>query len=176
MGIVGTSHNCYNTWDLAADYSRRNDKDRLPILLWVGTKGFNYEFNLKYSTYLESLGIPGMKVNGIRRLVIPPELGYGESAGQRVMRLAALAADSGLDGVVCSALEAPGLRAARGPGFCLVTPGIRPAGDDPGDQRRVVSPAEAVALGSDYLVMGRPVTAAPDPLAALQRVHAELSA
>ncbi len=104
------------------------------------------------------------------------ELGYGESAGQRVMRLAALAADSGLDGVVCSALEAAGLRAARGPGFCLVTPGIRLAGDDPGDQRRVVSPAEAVALGSDYLVVGRPVTAAPDPLAALQRIHAELPA
>jgi orotidine-5'-phosphate decarboxylase len=104
------------------------------------------------------------------------ELGYGESAGQRVMRLAALAADSGLDGVVCSALEAPGLRAARGPGFCLVTPGIRLAGDDPGDQRRVVAPAEAIALGSDYLVIGRPVTAAPDPLAALRRVHAELSA
>lgn len=104
------------------------------------------------------------------------ELGYGESVGDRVTRLAALAADSGLDGVVCSALEAPELRAARGPDFCLVTPGIRLAGEQASDQRRVVSPAEAVARGADYLVIGRSVTAAQDPLAALQRIHDELAA
>ena len=103
------------------------------------------------------------------------ELGYTESAAERVLRLAALAADCGLDGVVCSALEAPQLRAARGSNFCLVTPGIRLAGDDAGDQRRIVTPADAIARGADYLVIGRSVTGAPDPLAALQRVHAELS-
>lgn len=103
------------------------------------------------------------------------ELGYQETAAQRVQRLAALAANCGLDGVVCSALEAEALRAARGDEFCLVTPGIRLAGDAAGDQRRVVTPADAVALGSDYLVIGRSITAAPDPLAALRRVHAELS-
>lgn len=103
------------------------------------------------------------------------ELGYTESAAQRVLRLAALAADCGLDGVVCSALEAPQLRAARGSDFCLVTPGIRLAGDDAGDQRRVVTPADAIARGADYLVVGRSVTGAAEPLAALQRVHAELS-
>lgn len=102
------------------------------------------------------------------------ELGYDETAAQRVQRLAALAASSGLDGVVCSALEAQALRAARGDGFRLVTPGIRLAGDAAGDQRRVVTPADAVALGSDYLVIGRSITAAADPLAALHRVHAEL--
>jgi orotidine-5'-phosphate decarboxylase len=102
------------------------------------------------------------------------ELGYDETAAQRVQRLAALAASSGLDGVVCSALEAPALRAARGDGFRLVTPGIRLAGDAAGDQRRVVTPVDAVALGSDYLVIGRSITAAADPLAALHRVHAEL--
>jgi len=102
------------------------------------------------------------------------ELGYTESARQRVMRLAALAADSGLDGVVCSALEAGDLRRARGGEFRLVTPGIRLAGDAAGDQRRVVSPADAVAMGADYLVIGRSVTGAADPLAALQRVHTEL--
>jgi len=102
------------------------------------------------------------------------ELGYSESIGERVLRLAALAADSGLDGVVCSALEAAELRRARGRDFCLVTPGIRLAGDAAGDQRRVVTPADAVALGADYLVIGRSITAAPDPLAALQRVHREL--
>ena len=102
------------------------------------------------------------------------ELGYDETAAQRVQRLAALAANSGLDGVVCSALEAQALRAARGDAFRLVTPGIRLAGDAAGDQRRVVTPADAVALGSDYLVIGRSITAAADPLAALHRVHAEL--
>jgi orotidine-5'-phosphate decarboxylase len=102
------------------------------------------------------------------------ELGYRETAQQRVLRLAKLAADSGLDGVVCSAMEAADLRRERGEQFCLVTPGIRLAGDDAGDQRRVVTPADAVAMGSNYLVIGRPVTGADDPLAALQRVHAEL--
>ena len=104
------------------------------------------------------------------------EMGYTESAQQRVLRLAALTRDSGLDGVVCSAMEAPDLRAQCGSDFSLVTPGIRLAGDDAGDQRRVLTPADAVANGADYLVIGRSVTGAPDPLAALQRVHSELSA
>jgi orotidine-5'-phosphate decarboxylase len=102
------------------------------------------------------------------------ELGYSESSHERVMRLAALAADSGLDGVVCSAQEATALRKAQGSEFCLVTPGIRLAGDDPADQRRVVAPADALAKGSDYLVIGRSITGAADPLKALQRVHLEL--
>jgi orotidine-5'-phosphate decarboxylase len=104
------------------------------------------------------------------------ELGYAESAAQRVLRLAALAADSGLDGVVCSALEARELRSARGSGFCLVTPGIRLAGDDAGDQRRVVTPADAIALGADYLVIGRSVTGADDPLSVLQQLCRDLPA
>ena len=102
------------------------------------------------------------------------ELGYGESLQERVLLLAALAADSGLDGVVCSALEAPALRRARGPEFSLLTPGIRLAGDNAADQRRVVTPAEALSMGADYLVIGRSITGAADPLAALQRVHREL--
>jgi orotidine-5'-phosphate decarboxylase len=103
------------------------------------------------------------------------EMGYPESMQQRVLRLAALAASSGLDGVVCSAQEATALRAQCGRQFCLVTPGIRLTGDDAADQRRVVSPSAAVAMGSDYLVIGRSITAARDPMAALQRVHAELT-
>jgi orotidine-5'-phosphate decarboxylase len=102
------------------------------------------------------------------------ELGYAESAQQRVMRLAALAADCGLDGVVCSAREAAMLRGKHGREFCLVTPGIRLAGDAAGDQRRVLTPADAMAEGADYLVIGRSITGAEDPLAALERVHAEL--
>jgi len=102
------------------------------------------------------------------------ELGYTQTARERVLSLAALAADSGLDGVVCSAQEAPALREQRGRDFCLVTPGIRLAGDDAGDQRRVLTPAQAMAAGADYLVIGRSITGASDPLAALERVHREL--
>jgi orotidine-5'-phosphate decarboxylase len=102
------------------------------------------------------------------------ELGYSESAHERVMRLANLAADSGLDGVVCSAQEATALRQTQGSEFCLVTPGIRSAGDDPADQRRVVTPADAQTMGSDYLVIGRSITAATDPLQALQHIYREL--
>jgi orotidine-5'-phosphate decarboxylase len=71
-------------------------------------------------------------------------------------------------------LEATALRQAHGIEFRLVTPGIRLAGDDAADQQRVVTPADALAMGSDYLVIGRSITAAADPLAALQRVHREL--
>lgn len=103
------------------------------------------------------------------------ELGHHEGTGARVQQLAALTQESGLDGVVCSALEAPALRASRGDNFCLVTPGIRLAGDAAGDQRRVVTPADALARGADYLVIGRSITGADDPLAALRRVHEEIA-
>lgn len=102
------------------------------------------------------------------------ELGYTESPRQRVLRLAALAAQSGLDGVVCSAMEASELRQARGEDFCLVTPGIRLAGDAADDQRRVVTPLDAAAMGADFLVIGRSVTGAEDPQVALRRVLDEL--
>lgn len=103
------------------------------------------------------------------------ELGDSGTVEERVLRLAALAADCGLDGVVCSALEAPALRRQQGAGFTLVTPGIRLAGDEPGDQRRVVTPVQARDLGADHLVIGRSIAQASDPLAALRRVHAELT-
>lgn len=103
------------------------------------------------------------------------ELGYSESVEQRVSRLAALAQDSGLDGVVCSAQEAQSLRRERGSNFTLVTPGIRMRGDSSDDQRRVVTPAQAISNGSDYLVIGRSITEAPSPMKALEQVHKELS-
>ncbi len=103
------------------------------------------------------------------------ELGYTQSAQSRVSQLAALAADSGVDGVVCSARETQMLKHERGEDFCLVTPGIRLAGDAAGDQRRVVTPAQALANGSDYLVIGRSITAAAEPMEALERIHRELA-
>jgi orotidine-5'-phosphate decarboxylase len=102
------------------------------------------------------------------------ELGCSETAHERVMRLSSLVSQCALDGVVCSAMEAAELRSAHGADFCLVTPGIRLAGDDAADQRRVMTPADALALGADYLVIGRSITGASSPLAALERVHREI--
>ncbi|MFT5710452.1 MAG: orotidine-5'-phosphate decarboxylase [Halioglobus sp.] len=103
------------------------------------------------------------------------ELGYSQSAAERVDQLAGLAASSGMDGVVCSAKETQQLRLDRGPGFCLVTPGIRLSGDAAGDQRRVVTPSQAMANGSNYLVIGRSITAASEPTLALEKINRELS-
>ena len=98
------------------------------------------------------------------------EVGLDLEPLEQVQRLAALARDCGLQGVVCSAREATPLRQALGNGFQLVTPGIRPEGAQAGDQRRVMTPAQARDAGVDYLVIGRPIVQAADPGAALQAV------
>ena len=94
-----------------------------------------------------------------------------ESAPRQALRLARLTAAAGLDGVVCSAVEAPGLRSELGPRFTLVTPGIRPAGSSKDDQTRIITPEAAIANGADYLVIGRPITQAADPVAALAAIN-----
>ncbi len=103
------------------------------------------------------------------------EIGIDGKLQDQVLRLAELTARSGLDGVVCSAQEAPLLRQHVGSGFCLVTPGIRPASASKDDQSRVVTPADALRQGSSYLVIGRPITQAADPLKALHAIHREIS-
>ena len=103
-------------------------------------------------------------------------IGVERTLEEQVMALAQLTRDCGLDGVVCSAREAQSLRQALGDNFALVTPGIRPADSERGDQRRVASPKEALALGSDYLVIGRPITRADAPLDSLQKIAASLDA
>jgi orotidine-5'-phosphate decarboxylase len=102
------------------------------------------------------------------------DLGWQDSPQERVARLAALAAASGMDGVVCSAREAGLLKAQRGVDFKLVTPGIRLANDAAGDQRRVLTPALAISSGSDYLVIGRSITQAEDPILTLQAILHDL--
>ena len=97
------------------------------------------------------------------------------SPAEQVKKLAQLTADSGLDGVVCSAKEAVMLRETHNDAFLLVTPGIRPAGADVGDQKRVMTPVDAIDAGVSYLVMGRPITQAENPLAALQAVNQSLA-
>ncbi len=95
---------------------------------------------------------------------------------ERVARLAELAASAGLDGVVCSPQEARLLRRRLGPGPVLVTPGVRPAETASGDQKRTMTPSQAIAAGADHLVVGRPITAAADPQAALSAILAAMSA
>ena len=102
------------------------------------------------------------------------EVGVAGSPADQVLRLARLTQACKLDGVVCSAQEATLLRADLGTDFRLVTPGIRPAGADTGDQRRVMTPVEALRAGATDLVIGRPITAAPDPLAALQQIRSDI--
>jgi orotidine-5'-phosphate decarboxylase len=102
------------------------------------------------------------------------ELAITNAVQDQVMLLAKLAKSSGLDGVVCSAKEANQLGTELGKEFCLVTPGIRPADSSKDDQKRIMTPAEAITAGSHYLVIGRPITRADDPLAALNAINAEV--
>ena len=100
--------------------------------------------------------------------------GVGGTPTDQVLRLAALARDCGLDGVICSPQEIAALRTECGPDFVLMVPGIRPAGSAVGDQKRVTTPSEAVALGASHLVIGRPITGAGDPRAAAWSIAAGL--
>lgn len=103
-------------------------------------------------------------------------VGIAGSPEDNVLRLASLARHCGLDGVVCSPRETAALHARFGRDFLLVTPGIRPAGAATDDQRRVMTPAQAVSNGASYLVIGRPVTQADDPIGVLRTLNSELSA
>jgi len=104
------------------------------------------------------------------------QVGVAGGALDQVLRLADLTQASGLDGVVCSAREVEALRAQAGPDFKLVVPGIRPVWASSDDQKRIVTPARAIADGADYLVIGRPITASENPVAAADRVAAEIVA
>lgn len=102
------------------------------------------------------------------------ELGIAITPAQQVLRLATLAKQSGMDGVVCSAAETAMLRAHLGDAFCLVTPGIRTEGDNANDQKRIVTPVDAIHAGSHYLVIGRPITQAADPGRKLEVISEQL--
>lgn len=101
-------------------------------------------------------------------------MGVAGSPLEQVVRLAKLARDSGIDGVVCSPQEIGAVRAACGRDFLIVTPGVRPAGGDLGDQKRVMTPGEAIKAGADLLVIGRPITGALDPAQAAREIAGEL--
>ena len=127
-----------------------------------------------------SLGIERPKVIAVTVLTSFDEsdlesVGVSDSPRDQVVRLASLARDCGLDGVVCSAHEIAAIRAACGPDFKLVVPGIRPAGADVADQKRVMTPPEAAKAGANHLVIGRPITQAPNPVEAAQEINASMA-
>ncbi len=104
------------------------------------------------------------------------EQGVTDTAASQAVKLARMTAVCGLDGVVCSAVEALAMRAALGPAFKLVTPGIRPVGSARDDQARIITPEAAIANGADYLVVGRPITQAANPVAALAAINSSIGA
>jgi len=103
------------------------------------------------------------------------ELPFSGDPSAAALRLSQLAAASGLDGVVCSAAEVAAVRAACGPAFLTVVPGIRPRGSEAGDQKRIATPGAALSAGASILVVGRPVTRAADPVAALDAIVEEMA-
>jgi orotidine-5'-phosphate decarboxylase len=125
------------------------------------------------------LGIEVPKIFAVTLLTsIAPEdlneLGLTGGPGENVMRLAALARDARCAGVVCSAHEVRDLKAFFGHDFEALTPGIRPSGSEAGDQKRVATPRSAIESGADYLVVGRPIVDAPDPVVAARAILAEM--
>jgi orotidine-5'-phosphate decarboxylase len=115
-------------------------------------------------TVLTSVDRSDLEKDGVRGIAV------GDLVALRVRN----AVSAGVDGIVCSPLEVTAVRAAAGPETILVTPGVRPAGAAVGDQKRVATPAEAMANGANYLVIGRPITRAIDPRAAMEGILAEL--
>jgi orotidine-5'-phosphate decarboxylase len=133
------------------------------------------------ATGASEVGLPAPLVIGVTVLTslgdreLQGELGLREPAGEAVVRLARLAQEAGLDGVVASVQEVADVKQACGPRFLTVTPGVRPAWAERGDQVRTATPREAVLAGSDYLVIGRPVTEAEDPGKAIGVVLSEMT-
>jgi orotidine-5'-phosphate decarboxylase len=125
----------------------------------------------------ESIGplvIAVTQLTSTNQQVMNTEIGIPGSVGQSVLSYARLAQEAGLDGVVASPHEVVQIKQSLGHTFVTVTPGIRPAGVSSGDQSRVMTPKEAIAQGTDYIVIGRPITASPDPRKALEKILEEL--
>src|SRR3569832_2978976 len=140
---------CATVWGMSWNFRSRNTSKPRPLLIGV--------------TVLTSMNESDLH-----------EIGFSGSIEEQVARLAGLTQHAGLDGVVCSAREARSLRARFGPHFKLVTPGIRPHGAAQNDQQRSLTPVEALRAGADYLVIGRPITQAADPMAALAAIQNEI--
>src|SRR5262245_39194289 len=121
------------------------------------------------------LGVAVTVLTSLDRRVLHEELGVTSSVAGHVLHLSRLARESGLDGCVASPQEIAPIRRLLGPGWLIVTPGVRPAGSDAGDQARTATPAAAIAAGAHYLVVGRPIIAAADPAAAARAILEEIA-
>jgi orotidine-5'-phosphate decarboxylase len=129
---------------------------------------------------VQARGASGLKILAVTVLTSYDDAdiaaaGYDMKVADLAVRRAAQARDMGVDGIVCSPEEAARLRAVIGPNMLLVTPGIRPAGSEPGDQKRIMTPADAIAAGADYLVVGRPILTATDPKVAADAIVDEIA-
>jgi len=113
-------------------------------------------------------------LTSLNQQILEEELGVHRRIENQVVHLAKLAQESGLDGVVASPQEIEALRKACGPDFIILTPGIRPGGSEKGDQKRTLTPGEAIAAGADYIVVGRPVVQAKDPVAVVRQIQKEM--
>lgn len=113
-------------------------------------------------------------LTSINQEILEKEIGIKKSLEEQVVHLAKLAEAAGLDGVVASSWEIKALRAACGEGFVILTPGIRPAGKSDDDQKRIMTPQEAIKLGADFIVIGRPITNATNPVKASQEILKEM--
>jgi orotidine-5'-phosphate decarboxylase len=153
-----------NAAELGAGFLTIHCTDRKTLAAAVRGRGGS-AMKLLGVTVLTSLDAADLADQGI---AMPP--------AELVLRRAIMAKEAGLDGVVASAQETGAIRAKLGGDFLIVTPGIRPAGAEAGDQARTVTPGDAIAAGADYLVVGRPITAAADPRQAADRIIAEIEA
>jgi orotidine-5'-phosphate decarboxylase len=115
-------------------------------------------------------------LTSLNQKMVDEEIGLKRKLADQVVHLAKLAQEAGLDGVVASPKEIKAVRAACGPTFIILTPGIRPAGAELGDQKRTLTPGEAMAAGANYIVVGRPVVEAKDPAAVVRAIHEEMEA
>ena len=169
-------HDIPNTVAGAVDSLVRQGVDFLNVHAQGGPEMMQAAAEAARST-AKKLGKPTPKVIAVTLLTSLSErhlaeylFASGVSVSEYVQHLAMQAHKAGLNGVVCSAQEAAVLREECGPDFLLVTPGIRPKGADVGDQSRVITPADALRNGADYLVVGRPITGAADPVEAARRI------
>lgn len=147
----------------------------------LGGKAMMAEARASAECTAAALGIPRPLILGVTIVtsiderVLLEEVGVGRPLNEQVVHLARMASEAGLDGVVASALEAPAIKQACGSSFVVLCPGVRPIWSVANDQARVVTPQLAMEAGADYVVVGRPITQAKDPVAAAQQVVAELA-
>lgn len=124
----------------------------------------------------KSLVLAVTVLTSLNQHILETELGVQRPLEDQVVRLARLAQAAGLDGVVASPHEIAAIRRACGPDFVILTPGIRPAGSEAGDQKRILTPGQAMAAGADYIVVGRPVVQAKDPLEVVRSIQQDMEA